>query len=104
MPWNNTPEKRRRDALVYADPVYLKNRRYALRRANGACEKCGTRSRPLQADHIVPVTQGGTHDPENLQVLCSGPGSCHAAKSASEGGDHGRGKAQDPAPRQGTRW
>lgn len=35
----------------------------------------------LELDHIVPLWEGGTDDPVNLQVLCS---CCHAVKTALE--------------------
>ncbi len=34
-------------------------------------------------DHIVPRSQGGSEDPENLQALCK---SCHSKKTAHESG------------------
>lgn len=36
-----------------------------------------------QVDHILPVSRGGSDDPQNLQSLC---GDCHAEKSATERG------------------
>ena len=111
--WRKTAQDRRRDAETYKDPEYLRNRAAALRRAGGRCEcqgqcgshqgACGRRDRPLQTDHVTPVTRGGTHALANLQVWCSGPGSCHAAKTAREGGGY-RKPAGDPQPRRGTAW
>ena len=113
MPWDNSPEKRRRDAKTYQDPVYKRNRQVALRRAGGRCQcqgqcgqhtgPCGRRDRPLQTDHINPATAGIDHSLANLQVLCSGPNSCHAAKTAREGGGYRR-PARDPQPRRRTTW
>ena len=102
MAWRKTPESRARDAQVYGDPAYRANRKVVLARAAGRCQRCGRRDRRLQVDHITPVSQGGTHDLGNLTALCSGPGSCHAAKSAGEGGR--RRAAADPDPRPGTVW
>jgi 5-methylcytosine-specific restriction protein A len=103
MPWQKkTREERARDQRVYGDPEYQRNRAYALRRAAGRCDKCGRPGRRLQVDHVIPLTQGGTHDEGNLQVLCSGPGSCHAAKTATEGG--GYRQPSDPAHEQRTNW
>ncbi len=34
-----------------------------------------------ELDHIVPLIDGGSHDDENLQTLCT---PCHAAKTAGE--------------------
>ncbi len=52
-------------------------RRMVHRRACGRCEIPGCRStRCLEIHHIVARSLGGTHDAENLIVLCDG---CHAA-------------------------
>jgi 5-methylcytosine-specific restriction endonuclease McrA len=103
VPWDNSPEKRARDKATYQDPEYVRNRALALRRAGGRCEKCGRSGRRLQVDHITPVAAGGTHALANLQVLCSGPGSCHAVKSAGEGGGYRKPKA-NPQPLRRTSW
>jgi 5-methylcytosine-specific restriction endonuclease McrA len=104
VPWNpKTREERQRDAQVYRDPEYLRNRRAVLREAAGRCEQCGRSDRRLQVDHATPVTQGGGHDPGNLRALCSGPGSCHAAKTAGEGGGY-RAPASDPDHSARTDW
>ncbi len=107
MPWDNSPEKRKRDQEVYGDPEYKRNRKLLLRRAGGRCERCGKKTARLQADHVIPVTQGGTHLLANLMALCF---DCHARKSATEGGGwrkgrgSGRGRPSDPPPRTGTAW
>jgi 5-methylcytosine-specific restriction protein A len=105
MPWKKTPADRQRDAQVYGSPEYKRNRAAALRRADRRCEECGRRDRSLQTDHIIPVTQGGTHDLANLKVLCSGPGSCHAKKTATEGGGYRkRSTPVDPPFSPRTQW
>jgi 5-methylcytosine-specific restriction endonuclease McrA len=46
-------------------------------RDQGACtyvgpksqRKCGSRF-GIQIDHLIPYAHGGTHDPENLRLLC----------------------------------
>lgn len=43
----------------------------------GLCVCCGL-VKPLTADHIVPVSKGGSSDITNIQPLC---GSCNSAKS-----------------------
>jgi 5-methylcytosine-specific restriction protein A len=102
MPWDNSREARQRSDRTYKDPEYLRNRAYVKRRANGRCEGCGRRNRRLQCDHIIPVAEGGGHDIGNLQMLCSGPGSCHSAKTArmSKGGR----VPKDPDPLPRTWW
>lgn len=44
-----------------------------------ACRKCGSGER-LSIDHIKPVVDGGSNDPENLQTLCV---SCNSKKGAA---------------------
>ena len=43
-----------------------------LKRAKFRCELCGISAdeRALDVDHILPQSQGGTDDPDNLQALC----------------------------------
>lgn len=40
------------------------------------CALCGS-TRRVSVDHITPIIRGGTHDAENLQILC---GSCNSRK------------------------
>lgn len=112
MPWQNTPEDRRRSSETYGDPVYLRNRAQARKRARNYCEGCEHRHSRLQCDHVIPCSQGGTHDLANLRMLCTGKGSCqcHESKTAGEGGGYRRTRnapavaVTDPAPRPVTRW
>lgn len=54
----------------------------ALRRAGWTCQgpDCGS-TRQLYVDHVIPLSEGGSNDPSNLQVLCH---DCHAAKTLAE--------------------
>lgn len=113
MAWKKTATDRQRDAQVYG-PEYRRNRAVAWRRADGKCEqllengqRCGSRNR-CQVDHIVPVTQHGTHHLENLRVLCKPH---HDKKTAQEGGGFrkagnrgGRAQKEDPALQARTKW
>jgi 5-methylcytosine-specific restriction protein A len=103
--WVDSPEKRRRDNEVYGDPVYRRNRELARRRANGKCEKCGHRHPKLECDHIIPKSQGGGNELTNLQILCSGDGSCkcHEAKTHAQRGNAQR-RASDPDPTPDVWW
>ena len=46
-------------------------------RDNFTCAYCGSR-RFLSVDHVIPVSDGGGDNPENLQTLC---GKCNRKKS-----------------------
>ncbi len=50
----------------------------------GLCERCGRYTARGHADHIVPVTLGGSWLPSNRQRLC---GRCHGAKTRAEARD-----------------
>ncbi|MYS58704.1 MULTISPECIES: HNH endonuclease [Streptomycetaceae] len=41
------------------------------------CQFCGS-PRKLEVDHIIPVSRGGSWEPDNLWTLCQ---SCHKRKS-----------------------
>lgn len=54
--------------------------------AHPLCETCRKAGRLIPArevHHVVPLKQGGTHDPENLMSLCT---TCHSSIIAREGG------------------
>jgi 5-methylcytosine-specific restriction endonuclease McrA len=106
VPWDNSPEKRARDAKTYGDPEYKRNRAIVRRRSGGRCEMlvsgrpCGSRDR-VQCDHIRPKSQGGGNGLENLRDLCHAH---HAAKTAAESGATRRAPRRDPVLQQRTRW
>lgn len=43
-----------------------------------------------QVDHIVPLADGGSHSPTNLQAICT---ACHGRKTGSERAERRRGRA-----------
>jgi 5-methylcytosine-specific restriction enzyme A len=104
MPWENDPEKRRRDTANYDSAEYKRNRPIAMRRDRWRCQIqapgicIGAAS---QCDHIIPVTQGGGHKLDNLRAAC---GPCHARKTAGEGGGYRNKPPDDPQPRPRTAW
>lgn len=56
-------------------------------RDHGLCQPCkrhGFVTLARDVDHIVNKAQGGTDHPANLQAICSGPDSCHEAKTQAE--------------------
>jgi len=46
-------------------------------RAGARCERCRDKRGPFHIHHMDPISEGGTHDIESLQLLC---GSCHSLK------------------------
>ena len=67
----------------------LNSRRYRVHkqrvfdRDGRICRYCGSDEEPLHIDHIIPRKVGGTHDLDNLQVLCK---ACNLRKSSKEEG------------------
>lgn len=59
-------------------------RRWVLDRDNHTCQRCGKVGVPLECDHVVPLHDGGTNNPDNLQALCS---DCHMDKTWNENND-----------------
>lgn len=46
------------------------NRRNVIRRDRSSCQYCGTTSRPMTVDHVVPRQHGGRDVWENLVCAC----------------------------------
>ena len=40
-----------------------------IKAAGGKCQRCGS-TENLTAHHIIPLSDGGTNEPENIQILC----------------------------------
>ena len=64
--------------------AWMSTRQRIQQRDMCTCRACGLVRMDHEVDHIVPLEQGGSNDDANMQLLCSGPGRCHARKSASE--------------------
>ena len=99
MPWQNDPEKRRRDSRVYG-AAWRRAREVCLRRANWRCEiqiegVCiGAAS---QVDHEF----GAENDPQHqhLRAACD---PCHKHVTARQGQGFRTPRDPDPTPR--TAW
>ena len=44
-----------------------------MKQCGWRCSKCGKAGR-IEVHHIIPISEGGTNDPENLACLCR---ECH---------------------------
>ena len=71
--------------LLETEPV-SDSVRYQVLKRDRKCQLCGAGPdhAPLQVDHILPRSQGGTNDIENLQVLCA---LCNRGKSNKDDED-----------------
>lgn len=61
------------------DEGYRRFRDQVLARDGHACVYCGQTDAPLQLDHVVPRSRGGSGLPSNLATAC---GPCNQAKGA----------------------
>ena len=77
----------------------LNSRRYRTQRDRvfardgRICQICGIDEGEMHIDHIIPRKAGGTHDLDNLRVLCK---SCNLRKGALNDGVFLAGKATPP--------
>jgi 5-methylcytosine-specific restriction protein A len=59
----------RRDGTAWQPPGWKATRKRILERDGHACCICGSAG-PLEIDHVIPESEGGSHDGANLWVLC----------------------------------
>ena len=45
-------------------------RRQIFERDNYTCQYCGEHGGKLECDHVIPVSRGGSHEPDNLVTAC----------------------------------
>ena len=62
---------------------YREQRERVFNRDGRSCTICGTDEGEMHIDHIIPRKAGGTHDMDNLRVLCK---SCNLRKGALNDG------------------
>ena len=60
-------------------------RENVLQTSADLCVKCWQPYDSWEVDHIVPYSKGGTHDIDNLQIMCK---ACNRKKSNSESIDY----------------
>lgn len=71
--------ERFKPAQAARQPLPPAMRTLILKRDGYHCVRCG-HGRPLDIHHKVPVAEGGSDDPENLETLCK---SCHLGEHSS---------------------
>lgn len=80
-PWQSRPDITKR-----ITGRKLQALREQLFQEHPLCEECLRKTPPrysasAQRDHIIPLAEGGTEDPSNIQALCN---ECHEKKSQAE--------------------
>lgn len=60
------------------------------------CKQCGSTA-DLELDHIIPLSQGGRDNADNIQVLCQ---KCHRKKTGDEMGALELARPAGPWPRK----
>ncbi len=72
---------RRRGARAVARELLLTEAQWLelIEEFGGCCAYCGSSSRALTRDHVIPVSKGGTHTKDNIVPACR---SCNSSKGA----------------------
>lgn len=60
-------------------PIPAALRLFVFERDGAACRYCGETDAPFEIDHILPVSRGGSNDPDNLALACF---PCNRAKGS----------------------
>ena len=102
MAWSKTAADRQRDAAVYDNPIYRRNRPLAMKRDQWRCQLrlTGCIGAASQCDHIIQPDQGGGHGLGNLRAVCK---TCHGKRTAQQS-NTGTGSRADPQPQPRTAW
>lgn len=81
--WMSAHRAERADGLYRRPRTYWRNRHQLIHVEGRGCEECGSREN-LETHHIVPESEGGGHEIDNLAVLCAehhrGPLGVHGSK------------------------
>lgn len=80
--------------LLESDPVPDSLRFQVLKTSGGRCALCGCsqNDRPLDVDHIIPRSKGGSNDISNLQALCT---KCNRSKGNKDQTDYRESRSPD---------
>lgn len=78
--------------LLEEDPIPDSIRYQVLKESGGRCALCGITKTdsPLDVDHIIPRSRGGSNEKENLQALCI---KCNRSKGSKDKTDFRKTKA-----------
>ncbi len=84
-------------------------REYLLNKWDRKCAYCGVQNVPLQIEHIVPKSRGGSNRASNLTLSCA---DCNLEKGAKTAAEYGHPKVHEKAKRplkdaaamNATRW
>lgn len=84
-------------------------REYLLEKFGRKCAYCGATNMPLEIEHIIPKSRGGSNRASNLTLACNACNQCKGNKTAEEFGYPAiQGKAKQPlkdvAAVNTTRW
>lgn len=82
--------------LLEDDPIPDSLRYQVLKESGGRCALCGITKNdsPLDVDHIIPRSRGGSNEKENLQVLCV---KCNRSKGNKDKTDFRKSLPEDKA-------
>ena len=78
--YDRSPEMKKRYGRAWKR---IRDRHIAQHPLCEVCKRNGSLTPAEEVHHIVPLSQGGTHDDSNLMSLCK---SCHSEITAKEGG------------------
>lgn len=64
-------------ASLFRTAAWQRLRRTVFERDGGVCVYCGSEGGPLECDHVIPWSRGGSNDLENLATACQ---ACNRSK------------------------
>ena len=84
-------------------------RQYLLEKFHRTCAYCGKQHTPLEVEHIVPKSRGGTNQVSNLTIACHACNQAKGNQTATEFGhpqvqQHAKAPLKDAAAVNVTRW
>ena len=87
----------RLDKMIHRPRTRVKlTRREIFRRDNYSCQYCGSSSRDLTIDHIVPKHMGGEHAWNNVVTACSYCNHKKGGRTLQQAGMHLKKKVKEP--------